>query len=235
MNGTRRRWAVPALLLCLAAFAPGVRAQSPAAATAPGTARPATTAPAPDDAPLRGPKGLARWPAPRRAWRGPATAAGLLVLAAAAAIAAVRRRRGRRRGAVSRPSPPPPPASPHETALKALAALRGRMPAAPDAMEPFYRELSAVVRRYLEERFGLRAPERTTEEFIREATDSGAIAPAQRERLQEFLEQCDLVKFARHRPATGDAAAALEAAERFVRDTRPPAARDQPRGKKAGR
>lgn len=233
MRGLGRAALVPALLVCLGAVPPGVRAQSSLPAA--GTGQRAVAA-APEDAPLRGPKGLARWPAPRRDWRTPAAAAALLALAAATAIVAVRRLRGRRRGAAaSSPSLPPPPAAPHETALAALAALRGRVPAATEAMEPFYRELSAVARRYLEERFGLRAPERTTEEFIREATDSGAIAPAHRERLHAFLEQCDLVKFARHRPASRDAAAALEAAERFVRETRPPAARDQPRGKKAGR
>lgn len=232
MRGLGRAALVPALLVCLAAGAPGAQAQSGAPAA--GTGQRAVAAAVPEDAPLRGPKGLVRWPAPRRDWRGPAAAAGLLALVAVAAIVAVRRLRGRRRGgasAASAPSAPPPPAAPHETALAALAALRARGPATTEAMEPFYRELSGIVRRYLEERYGLHAPERTTEEFIREATDSGAIAPAHRERLQAFLEQCDLVKFARHRPAAGDAAAALEAAERFVRETRPPEPRPQSPGK----
>jgi hypothetical protein len=171
-----------------------------------------------ESTPPREIKGLARWPAPLLRWA--ALAAGFAVLAAAAIFGERLPRRARRREV---PAPGQLPLSPHEQALKALAALRGRDLARKEQIEPFYQELSAIVRRYLEDRFGLRAPERTTEEFIREAAGSGLLAPQHQELVRAFLEQCDLVKFARLRPLAADMAQAFEAGVRLVRETRPPA------------
>ena len=160
-------------------------------------------------------KGPVRWPAPLLSWAG--LAGGLMALAVAVWFGVRARRRARGTPVPAAGSPPP---SPHEQALKALAALRGRELIQTHQVEPFYRELSAIVRRYIEERFGLRAPERTTEEFIREATGSGLLAEPHRELVQRFLEQCDLVKFARLRPFPADMTLAFEAAVRLVRETR---------------
>jgi hypothetical protein len=170
-----------------------------------------------ENTPLRGIKGLARWPSPLLRRIG--LAAGLAAIAAAIALGVRRRRTGR----LTKTAPAIRPLSPHEVALKALATLRGGTPIGEADVEPFYRELSAIVRRYLEERFKLRAPERTTEEFIREAAGSGLLAPPHQELVRAFLEQCDLVKFARLRPLPEDMAKAFEAAVRLVRETRPPA------------
>lgn len=81
--------------------------------------------------------------------------------------------------------------------------------------------MSGIVRHYLEDRFGLRAPERTTEEFIRDALASRALSAAHRELVAGFLEQSDLVKFARHAPGQADMRNALDSAERLVRETMP--------------
>ncbi len=59
----------------------------------------------------------------------------------------------------------------------------------------FYVELTMVVRRYVQRKYGVRAPNLTTEEFLREAMASGDLA-ANRERLARFLVSADLVKFA---------------------------------------
>ena len=52
-------------------------------------------------------------------------------------------------------------------------------------------------RRYIEERFGVTATHRTTEEFLHDLLESSH-APLARHRalLSDFLQQCDLVKFA---------------------------------------
>src|SRR5205085_4236011 len=60
--------------------------------------------------------------------------------------------------------------------------------------------VSDAVRVYLEERFQLRAPERTTEEFLRDLQKTSVLTEQQKESLSAFLEQCDLVKFARFEP-----------------------------------
>jgi hypothetical protein len=111
------------------------------------------------------------------------------------------------------PSPLPvtPVPSAQELALAALERLRQDNP----PVEMFYTRLSDIVRQYIEQRFGLHAPERTTEEFLAEAT-----LPAHSMVLLEgFLREADLVKFARHRPGPHDAARAFGAAEKFVRET----------------
>ncbi len=59
----------------------------------------------------------------------------------------------------------------------------------------FYVELTMVVRRYVQRKYGIRAPNLTTEEFLHEAMASGDLA-ASRERLAQFLESADMVKFA---------------------------------------
>jgi hypothetical protein len=87
-------------------------------------------------------------------------------------------------------------------------------------VDRFYTELSGVVRRYIEDRFGLRAPELTTEEFLQELTRRPVLVDAQRLALSHFLKQCDLVKFAKVRPTTHEGGTALHAARAFVEVTR---------------
>ena len=77
-----------------------------------------------------------------------------------------------------------------------------------------------IVRRYLEGRYGVRAPELTTEEFLQEAQRAAALAANHRELLSAFLERCDRVKFAGYRPDSDESMATLKAARAFVEDTR---------------
>lgn len=108
---------------------------------------------------------------------------------------------------------------PHEIALTALQALRQRGLIERGEAEPFYVELSAIVRTYLEDRFDLRAPEQTTEEFIRASSQSNALSTEHRQVTADFLEQSDLVKFARFQPDATDMNRAWDAAARLVRET----------------
>jgi hypothetical protein len=80
----------------------------------------------------------------------------------------------------------------------------------------FYVELTAVVRRYIERTTGLHAPEQTTEEFLREAGAGDVIARDERQRLKDFLEAADLVKFAAHQPLSQDIEEAFRRARTFV-------------------
>ena len=165
-----------------------------------------------DPRPAKG--GLANWPAPRSRWLWGALAA-LAVLVAA--FLALRRFLTTPRTILHMPKPVPP----YQIALDALDALRAKGWIETLAIEPFYVELSAIVRRYLEGRFGLRAPERTTEEFIRDALTSRKLSDAHQNLVAGFLEQSDLVKFARHAPSQGDMRNALDSATALVRETMP--------------
>jgi hypothetical protein len=84
----------------------------------------------------------------------------------------------------------------------------------------WYVELSAIVRRYLEDRYGLRAPELTTEEFLREAQRSGQLSSTHRNHLSDFLVRCDRVKFARYEPDEEESRQALASARAFLEETR---------------
>ncbi len=110
---------------------------------------------------------------------------------------------------------------PHVKALRALARVREAPRASPAQVEAFYVEVSNVLRTYLEERFGLRAPERTTEEFLRELEGGEHLARGHRAELERFLSQCDMVKFAAFVPGEGEHLAMHALALAFVESTRP--------------
>jgi hypothetical protein len=109
------------------------------------------------------------------------------------------------------------PLSAYKVAVRELQRLREDNP----PVEEFYTRLSDIVRRYLEGQFRLRAPERTTEEFLYEVAQDNALAQEHKDLLGAFLQESDLVKFARFRPGAEDMQRAFDAAERFVRDTQP--------------
>lgn len=108
----------------------------------------------------------------------------------------------------------------HVEALRALARLRTAPRGTEAEIDAFYVAVSDVLRRYLERRFGLHAPERTTEEFLPELERSGFLAGEQRRHLARFLEQCDLVKFAGVRPGDDVHVQTFDFAEELVHATR---------------
>ena len=114
-----------------------------------------------------------------------------------------------------------PVESPYDAAVRRLVELEGRGMPTDDEVDAWYVELSAVVRRYLEGRFALRAPELTTEEFLRVAQRSERLDSAHKTLLADFLAGCDRVKFAGYRPDESESLQALESARRFIEETRP--------------
>jgi len=101
---------------------------------------------------------------------------------------------------------------------------RKRLNAAQDLRhdpERFATRVSEVVRTYLEERFGLQAPDRTTEEFLAELQTSVALESGHKALLGGFLTTCDLVKFARAEPGPAELDGLHDAALRLVEETAP--------------
>jgi len=85
--------------------------------------------------------------------------------------------------------------SPNEIALERLEAARRLMH--PDHAREYCFVVSQIIRGYVEEQLRLRAPRLTTEEFLRELVEGQAgIAGAHRALLGDFLQHCDLAKFA---------------------------------------
>ncbi len=128
-------------------------------------------------------------------------------------VLAVRGQRKRRSG----PPPIPPQPPPHEVArqkLQEALALMGQP-------RPFCILVSDTIRIYLEQRFKFHAPERTTEEFLRELQATDLLTPDQKQSLGEFLSVCDMVKFARYEPGTPELQALHSSAMRLIDETEP--------------
>lgn len=119
----------------------------------------------------------------------------------------------RRRRVAQVPSLPPVP--PHVRAKQRLAEALAFI----GDPNRFCTLVSNTIRVYLEERFQLRAPERTTEEFLVELRRSQHLMPDQKESLGRFLESCDLVKFARYEPAESALRELHDSALRLVDET----------------
>ena len=116
----------------------------------------------------------------------------------------------------------------YDRALARLDRLRRQGLPDPSHLDAWYVELSDIVRRYIEARFGLRAPELTTEEFLLEARRSADLSRGHGELLSAFLARCDRVKFARYSPAADESQEALQVARRFLDETRHQATTDAP-------
>jgi len=115
-----------------------------------------------------------------------------------------------------RVAPPPiPVVPPHVLARQQLERALAFLS---DPRE-FCTRVSDAIRVYLEKRFDFHAPERTTEEFLVELQDSGHLTPDQKQSLGEFLQSCDLVKFARFEPNESTLRELHAAAGRLVDET----------------
>lgn len=110
-----------------------------------------------------------------------------------------------------------PVVPPHRRARQRLEAALALL----DRPKEFCIAVSDALRFYVEERFDLRAPERTTEEFLAELQRSDALLPDQKQGLGEFLQRCDLVKFARYEPTRSELLELHGVALRLVEETEP--------------
>jgi hypothetical protein len=86
----------------------------------------------------------------------------------------------------------------------------------PDSIAQFYSELADLFRRYMERRFAVPAPTRTTREFLGDLESGNLLDENQRAILEQFLIRCDLVKFARQAPSEADYDSAVQLVLQFV-------------------
>jgi hypothetical protein len=115
----------------------------------------------------------------------------------------------------------PPPDPPDAIALRELAAIRPMMDDESRGRD-FVIAVSKILRTYIEGKFQLRAPKRSTEEFLVEAERSEKLNVHERNQVAAFLSECDRVKFARRRAMRERMKALHDSAHGFVIDTRNP-------------
>ena len=112
---------------------------------------------------------------------------------------------------------------PHERARRKLQEALDLI----DQPRLFCTLVSDALRLYLEEAFSLRAPERTTEEFLDELQSSALLSFSQKQLLGDFLMRCDLVKFAKHEPALEQLRELYQSALKLVDETQSLSLRNQ--------
>ncbi|MBN1625805.1 MAG: DUF4381 family protein [Deltaproteobacteria bacterium] len=109
--------------------------------------------------------------------------------------------------------------TPHEIAYRELDELASEGLAEKGEIKPYYQRVSGILRRYIENRFGLRAPEQTTEEFLAGLDRSSGLPENFKPLLRTFLRHCDLVKFAEFMPGQEESLRAFESCRDFIRGT----------------
>ncbi len=106
--------------------------------------------------------------------------------------------------------------SPRERAFAELDRLLHRGYIEKGLYKDFYIELTHVVRRYIERTHGIHAPAQTTEEFLREASRHPRFTGDVLQRLKDFLESADLIKFAGVTATPDLASSSTDAARRYI-------------------
>lgn len=141
--------------------------------------------------------------------------AGLWLLATLVILAVCLTQLRRRRAAGE--DKPKDPA--YIVALRELDKWRGDRFWAPDKQKSYYSGITDALKNYIEDRFGVDAPEMTTAELF-DALKQAEDLPAElREELRELFECADFVKFAKHTASQEENARALPTAVRFVTST----------------
>jgi hypothetical protein len=113
-----------------------------------------------------------------------------------------------------RPSPPPP-RSPREQALENLERIRTQI----EKITPyqFSIRVSDILRRYVTEQYHLPVTRQTSVEFLAALAKASPFSEDEKALLADFLNRCDLIKFARYEATMEDSRLLLEEATRFVK------------------
>lgn len=119
--------------------------------------------------------------------------------------------------------PPPPPPEPADVrALRRLQELMATGWVEAGKIKEFYSGISDIVRGYLEDAFKTPALERTTVEILRQLRKRTELTSVAQAEVQQLLESCDLVKFAKFRPEADEALKDHASAVKLVEATRRP-------------
>ena len=105
---------------------------------------------------------------------------------------------------------------PAEIASEQLQRLLAENLPAQGLVKEFYLRLTAIVREFIEGSTGIRAPEQTTEEFLRDARLGEVFSKSQSDSLKEFLEAADMVKYAGSLPESSQIERSIERAREFI-------------------
>ena len=108
-----------------------------------------------------------------------------------------------------------PVQSPRDRALDALDTIENAI----EKTLPyqFSIRVSDIVRRYVVEQFNLPMTHQTSVEFLNAIALAPKFSEDEKALLADFLNRCDLIKFARHEATTEESRLLLDEARRFVK------------------
>ena len=116
---------------------------------------------------------------------------------------------------VQRRKPELLPKAPREIALEELERIGCEI----ERMSPyqFSIRVSDILRKYVTQQYGLPATRQTSIEFLTTLAKASPFSVDEKSLLEDFLNRCDLIKFARYEATTSDSESLLGEAVRFVK------------------
>jgi len=142
----------------------------------------------------------------------------VLIAGAIAIYILIRKRKKTEPEPVKKFIPPPIPA--HIWALDELDKLAAQKLWQQGKVKLYYSRITEIIRRYIEMRFGIQAMEETTYDIMRSFREGNHLAQENEDKLRIFLEEADLVKFAKYQPDADDNEKSFTVALDFVRATK---------------
>jgi hypothetical protein len=114
-----------------------------------------------------------------------------------------------------RRKPPVPPKLPREIALEELERISPQI----EKISPyqFSIRVSDILRKYVTQQYGLPATRQTSIEFLTALAKASPFSTDDKSLLEDFLNRCDLIKFARYEATISDSELLLQEAIRFVK------------------
>src|SRR5438309_4687358 len=114
-----------------------------------------------------------------------------------------------------RRKPPVPPKLPREIALEELDRISLEI----ERMSPyqFSIRVSDILRIYVTQQYGLPGTRQTSIEFLTALAKVSPFSTDEKSLLEDFLNRCDLIKFARYEATASDSELLLQEAIRFVK------------------
>ena len=111
--------------------------------------------------------------------------------------------------------PAVPPKLPREIALEQLERIGAEI----ETVNPyqFSIRVSDILRRYVTNQYALPVTRQTSVEFLTALAKSSPFSANEKSLLEDFLNRCDLIKFARYEATSADSHLVLEEAMRFVK------------------
>ena len=110
---------------------------------------------------------------------------------------------------------PTPPKLPRQIALEELDRIGREI----ERMSPyqFSIRVSDILRKYVTQQYGVPATRQTSIEFLTALAKASSFSTEEQTLLEDFLNRCDLIKFARYEATTSDSELLLGEAIRFVK------------------